>query len=142
MQHLQGDRVVKLGIPSALNAFLIAVGRVALASLFVLGGVNKLLNFSTTAQRMSVAGLVPAQLLLPLTIFLELGAGMLLARGGRWAWPAGLALALFTITTNVVFHRFWELSGPLRGLELSLFFKNISIAGALLYCAAAEKAKL
>ena len=134
--------MVKLGIPSALNAFTLMAGRIGLASLFVLGGVNKLLNFSITSQRMSAVGLVPAELLLPLTIMLELGAGMLVARGGRWAWPAGLALALFTLATNIIFHRFWDLSGPLRDLELSLFFKNISIAGALLYCAAAEKAKL
>ena len=142
MRHLQGYKMVKLGIPSALNAFTLMAGRIGLASLFVLGGVNKLLNFSITSQRMSAVGLVPAELLLPLTIMLELGAGMLVARGGRWAWPAGLALALFTLATNIIFHRFWDLSGPLRDLELSLFFKNISIAGALLYCAAAEKAKL
>ena len=134
--------MVKLGIPSALNAFTLMAGRIGLASLFVLGGVNKLLNFSITSQRMSAVGLVPAELLLPLTIMLELGAGMLVARGGRWAWPAGLALALFTLATNIIFHRFWALSGPLRDLELSLFFKNISIAGALVYCAAAEKATL
>ncbi len=112
------------------------VGRVLLASLFILGGVNKLLNWSSTAERMANSGLEPAQLLLVMTVALELGGGLWLAWGRRHAWLPGIALALFTITTNLVFHRFWEMLAPIQALELSLFFKNIAIAGALIMASA------
>jgi putative oxidoreductase len=111
-----------------------AFGRAALASLFVLGGINKLLTWNEVSARMASVGLEPVALLLPATVLLELGGGLLLAAGVRkWqaaAWAA-VALSAFTLVTNAVFHRFWEMAPPVRALELSLFFKNVAIAGAL-----------
>jgi putative oxidoreductase len=116
----------------------ILVGRVLLASLFILGGLNKILNYADTLAMMRGAGLEPASLLLPPTIALEFGGGLLVAFGRRFAIPAALALALFTIATNIVFHRFWSMAGPDAALQLSLFFKNVSIAGGLLFVASAS----
>ncbi|MEM8839432.1 MAG: DoxX family protein, partial [Pseudomonadota bacterium] len=81
-------------------------------------------------------GLAPALLLLPCTILLEIVAGSLLAVGRRYAWISAFILAAFTLATNFYFHRFWELSGLVGDLELSLFFKNLSITGALLFVGA------
>jgi putative oxidoreductase len=114
---------------------LIAIGRILLASLFILGGVNKLLNYQETLVFMEKGGLEPAAFLLPLTILLELGGGLTLAIGKRFASISGVALAVFTIATNVVFHRFWTMEGAEATLQLSLFFKNVSVAGALLFAA-------
>ena len=111
------------------------VGRFGLASLFLLGGINKIATFSETAERMESVGLAPALVLLPATIALELIGGVMLAFKIRFAWIAALALATFTLATNLYFHRFWELSGEIRALELSLFFKNVAIAGALAFAA-------
>jgi putative oxidoreductase len=119
-------------IPSSL---LILLGRIVLASLFILGGLNKMMNYDATLAMMHKAGLELAAVLLPPTILLELGGGLLLASGRRFAAPAALALAGFTIATNIVFHRFWGVAEPEAALQLSLFFKNISIAGGLLYVA-------
>jgi putative oxidoreductase len=77
-----------------------------------------------------------APLLLPAVIALELGGGALVAVGKHFAVPAALVLALFTVATNLVFHRFWAMSGPVAALELSLFFKNVAIVGGLLFVAA------
>lgn len=111
------------------------VGRVGLASLFLLGGVNKIANFTETAERMESVGLVPAFALLPATIALELIGGAMIAFQVRFAWIAALFLSVFTLATNFYFHAFWKLEGDLRALELSLFFKNIAIAGALVFAA-------
>lgn len=124
-----------------LSPLLAAAGRAGLALLFILGGLNKLTSFGEVAARMEGVGIAPAALFLPLTILLEIGAGALLAlgpmiAGGRYAPSAALALAVFTIATNVFFHRFWEIEGDLKALELSLFFKNVAIAGALVFAAA------
>lgn len=126
---------MKLLFPFA-PAMLIA-GRIGLASLFLLGGTNKILNYAATLDNMRGVGLEPAGVLLPLVIALELGAGSLIAIG-RWMAPlAALALAGFTLAANLAFHDFWTMEGDRAALELSLFFKNISIAGALLFLAGA-----
>lgn len=124
-----------------MNPFppLYSVGRAGLASLFVLGGLNKIINFAEILPRVEAAGLVPALFFLPATITLELGLGVALALGTRWAWQSALGLAIFTLATNGFFHRFWELSGDVAALELSLFFKNVAIAGALVALTSVER---
>jgi putative oxidoreductase len=111
-------------------------GRFLLASLFLLAGINKLLNFTPTLLRMQETGIPLSEIALPLTIALELIGGALLA-WGRWgAWQAAAALALFTLATNALFHRFWQMPAETAPLELSLFFKNVAIAGALIMVSA------
>lgn len=122
------------------TTLLAVIGRSGLASLFVLGGTNKILTYSETQARMTEVGLGPAALLLPATIALELLGGLLIVFGARASIYAAGALALFTLATNAWFHRFWELDGEIAALELSLFFKNAAIAGALLFYAAAMEA--
>ncbi|MEM7488524.1 MAG: DoxX family protein [Pseudomonadota bacterium] len=124
------------GRPDARPAiWALHAGRAGLASLFVLGGINKVANYGPTAADMAAVGLQPVAILLPATIALELGLGLVLALGLRWAWAAGLVLAVFTLATNAYFHRFWTLEGDMARLELSLFFKNVAIAGALVFAA-------
>jgi putative oxidoreductase len=118
------------------RSFAKAVGRGGVGLFFVLAGLSKILAYGQTAARMESVGLAPSQLLLPLTIALEMGGGLLVAFGRNAAAPAALALAVFTLTTNAFFHRFWELGEPMRMLELSLFFKNVAIAAALVLIAA------
>jgi putative oxidoreductase len=121
---------------------LLPLGRVILASLFVLAGVNKIMNYDPTLAMMHGVGLEPAALLLPPTIALELGAGGLIAWGKRYAIPCALVLVAYTLATNLFFHRFWSFDGELAQLQLSLFFKNVAIIGALLFLAASQhKAK-
>jgi len=110
-----------------------------MASLFILAALNKLISYDSTLLKMSEAGLIFEQLLLPLIILLEGLGGLVIAIGIRYAWIAALTLAVYTLLTNMFFHRFWELSGELRTIELSLFFKNISICGGMVMLAANEK---
>jgi putative oxidoreductase len=125
-------------IPPKSLSLVAVVGRVLLASLFILGGINKIVNYVPTLAMMQKVGLEPAALLLPLTILLELGGGLLVAFGRKWAAPAALLLGGFTLVTNYVFHDFWNMTGDTAMLQLSLFFKNIAVAGALFYVAGRE----
>jgi len=124
-----------MGNQSKLNQLVNALGRCALASLFLLGGVNKIMNFEAVTVRMEAVGLMPSSILLRIVIALELGAGLLIAAAGPAYRIAALILAGFTLATNFFFHDFWTMDGNVRELELSLFFKNIAIAGALLFVA-------
>jgi len=119
----------------SLSSLLVTIGRIGIASLFILGGMNKTLSYSDTLKQMDEVGLPVSAILLPLVILLELGGGFTVALNRRLALPAVLALASFTLSTNIVFHDFWNMEGELAALELSLFFKNLSIVGALLLLA-------
>ena len=121
---------------TSFRPVLLVAGRLGLASLFLLGGLNKILNYDATLSSMVGVGLQPAGLLLPIVILLEGVGGALVAFGRRGASLAAIALAIFTLATNVYFHDFWNMEGEIAGLELSLFFKNVSIAGALFFYAA------
>ena len=116
-------------------------GRIVLASLFVIAGVHKAIDPETPLRMMASAGLQPAWLLLPLTIALQLICGMLVAIGRRGAVAAALILALYCLAVNLFLHRFWTLSGHDFEVEISLFFKNVTIAGALLMAAGHMLAK-
>jgi putative oxidoreductase len=107
-------------------------GRVVLAALFILAGVSKLLNYEATRAMMDGVGLSPSNILLPATIALELVGGLLVAAGMRFAVPAAIVLALFTLATNWYFHPFWLMEGAVQRTELSLFFKNVAVFGGLL----------
>lgn len=120
----------------AHTKWTLIIGRWTLASLFILGGINKMMAFSETALRMEGVGIAPAIILLPMTIALEVGGGVLPASGSRFASFAGFALAAFTLATNLFFHRFWSVDAALAPVELSLFFKNVAIIGGLLFVSA------
>ena len=112
-----------------------AAGRAVLGGFFVLAGASKVLDPTQPLGMMEAAGL-PGWLL-PAVVALEVGGGVLVASGRprRWALAAALALVAFTLATNLLFHRFWELdaepSSVVHRLELSLFFKNLAICGGL-----------
>jgi len=117
------------------TSYLVIAGRVVTGAFFILAGVNKIVNYAETGQAMMEAGVT--SILLPLVIALEImgGAIVLLGREGRLVVLAAFALAGFTLLTNLLFHRFWALDGTMAQLELSLFFKNIVVVGALLMIA-------
>lgn len=123
------------------SALLVAAGRVLLASLFILGGLNKLNSYAATLELMKTHGLEPASLLLPATIVLELAAGIVIASGRRGVGSAGVTLAVFTVMTNIFFHDFWNAETEMRATQMSLFVKNVAIAGALLFVAGSHLRK-
>jgi len=117
------------------------IGRCTLASLFLLGGIAKIVLPQTYHAMINEAGLGPSGPLLVAVIVLELAGGIAIAAGWRiGAWLA-LALMAHTLLINVFLHRFWELDGQIGQLELSAFFKNVAIAGGLLHYAATRLAR-
>lgn len=121
-----------------LASTCLVIGRILLASLFVLGGVGKITDYDMFATMMETAGLPLVSVLLPITILLEVGGGLLIMFGRKFSVLAALVLAAFTIVVNVVFHDFWNVPEAMSQIQLSLFLKNISVAGGLLLFAGAS----
>ena len=117
------------------------LGRVLLASLFLMAGVNKLINEAPYLTRLTEVGFELAHAVLWTTAAFEIIGALMIIVSNRWTPIAAIALAIFAISTNVFFHQFWTFTGEMRQLELSLFFKNIAICGALLYLASNEARK-
>jgi putative oxidoreductase len=107
------------------------VGRILLAALFIVSGFGKISGYDGTAGYMAAKGLPMVNVLLPLTIALELGGGILLAAGFKARWIA-LLFFLFLIPTTFIFHAFWGIDPKEAATQQINFLKNVSIMGGML----------
>ena len=100
------------------------VGRVLLAAMFVVSGLQKIADPGPTAQ-MLVGTNLPANLAMPTGVF-ELVAGLLLAIG---LMTRLVAIVLFVFVGLTIFFFHNEFADPLQG---TLALKNLAIMGGLL----------
>lgn len=106
-----------------MNGLVMLVGRVLLAQIFVIAGIDKILAYQGTAKYMIAFG-VP-EWLLPLVILLEVGGGLALVLGWQTRWIA-LALALFSVITAIIFHH-----DIANGMQKILLMSDLAFAGGL-----------
>ena len=107
------------------------VGRILLALIFILSGFGKLTDYAGTAGYMASSGLQMVGLLLPLTILVELGGGLLIALG-LFTRVAAPVLFLFLIPVSLAFHHFWDVPAAQAAMQQIQFLKNIAIMGGML----------
>lgn len=112
---------------NTFNPFLNLTGRIFIAAIFLLSGINKISAFEGTQGYMEAFG-VPG-LLLPLVIAFEIIAALAIIVGFKTR-IAALALAVFTLATAVVFH-----SNFSDQAEFISFMKNLAITGGFLFLA-------
>ena len=117
---------------TAIQPFGLLVGRILLAFIFILSGFGKMTGFAGTAGYMASKGLPMTEVLLVLTILIELGGGLLIAVGYRARWAA-LAIFLFLIPVTLVFHNFWAVEADQVRAQMIQFQKNLAIMGGMLY---------
>jgi Predicted membrane protein len=115
-----------------LNKFGPLLGRILLSVIFILAGIGKITDFSGTAAFMASKDLPLVNLLLVLTIIVELGGGLLILIGWQARWAAA-ALFLFTGIVTLIFHPFWSFEGAEAVQNFQGFFKNLAIMGGLMY---------
>ncbi|HEY5734601.1 MAG TPA: DoxX family protein [Gammaproteobacteria bacterium] len=113
-----------------MKAIELLVGRILLAQIFILAGIDKLgAGYSGTQAYMESMGVPGA--LLPVVIALEIAGGLALAAGFITRYAAW-ALAAFTVVAGVLFHANFS-----DQMQTILFMKNMAMAGGLLVLAAA-----
>lgn len=108
------------------------IGRILLSAIFILAGINKITGFEGTAAYMASKGLPMTEVLLVLTIIIELGGGLLILVGWQARWAA-TAIFLFIIPVTLVFHPFWSFEGQEAMTQYHKFMKNLAIMGGMLY---------
>ena len=117
----------------------ITVGRVLLGLYFLLPGISKIPTYDDTIEYMLLHNIPLASILLPITIVLQVGLGVMLIIGYRIKESA-LILAALTIFINIGMHDFWnEYPNTDAGHETQNFVKNLAIFAGLLVLSATDK---
>ena len=103
-------------------------GRLGLAAIFLLAGVNKIQYYEGNAAFLASGGL--PEFLLPLVIAFEIGGALALIAGFQ-VRLAALGFAGFSVVTAALYH-----NNLADQTQFFMFFKNIAIAGGFLILAA------
>ncbi len=120
----------------ATGHILAATGRVLIAAIFILSGLNKIANPDATIGYIVSAGLPFAPAALIAAALVEVGGGLALIAGFRTRAVA-LTLAGFSVLTALAFHA--NLGDQNQFIH---FFKNLAMAGGLLQVAAFGSGKI
>ena len=119
---------------------VILAARLFLATLFLIFGWRKVRDYSGTVGQMAQDGLPMPVLATAAAIFMELPVAFAVAVGA-FARPAAVLMALYTLGTSLVEHRFWTIRGADYVETMENFFKNLSIIGGFLLLAVAGAGK-
>lgn len=104
--------------------------RVALVSAWLIGGVNKLLDFNAAVAEQAHFGLHPPALWAAFAIVVEIG-GSLCVVLRRFTWLGAGALGVLTLVAMLVANDFWNHTGAARFMALNSFFEHLGLIAAL-----------
>ena len=120
------------------------VGRIFLSLVFVVAGVQKLMNIGGIAKMLAdnnvpipeqvvpyLQGIPKYEALGYLVAGVEIIGGLMVLVGLKARWGA-LMLAVFTALTVVFVHHFWDMTGADFANNLTQALKNLSMIGGLL----------
>jgi putative oxidoreductase len=110
--------------------YLPLFGRLLLATIFLLSGLNKIASPEATQQYMAAMGMGWTGFFLGAAIIVEVGAGLSLLLG-YWTRTGATVLFLFMIPTTLIFHTNFADQN-----QMIHFLKNVAIMGGLLYVVA------
>lgn len=119
---------------------LILVARLFLAALFLIFGWRKLRDYQGTVSQMVQDHVPMPALAAAVAIFMELPVAFAVAIG-LFTRPSAALLALYTLGTSLIEHRYWTAKGTGRLASMEEFYKNLCIMGGflLLYIAGGGK---
>jgi len=121
-----------------VNAFLPPIARVLLSSLFVWAGFAKLMHPAEAAQYFADNGVPAPGLAAWIVIAIELLGGLAVFVGFKTKWAAGI-LAIWTLITAFAVHfvvAIGSVDAAVVNDNMIHFYKNLVIAGGLLYVVA------
>ena len=119
--------------------YYFVLGRTLLGLYFIVPGMSKVAGYEGYLDLMASKSVPLVEVLLPLTILVQVGAGLFLIAGKNLRVSALLLFGL-TILINLFIHNFWALAGdPGQAHETQNFVKNLAIAAGLLVLATKDK---
>jgi uncharacterized membrane protein YphA (DoxX/SURF4 family) len=120
---------------------LVPISRVALVSAYLIGGIQKFVDFPGATAEQAHFGLQPAWLWAAAAVIVEIG-GSVLVIFGRWVWLGAGGLGVLTVVAMLAANNFWALTGHDRFMAVNSFFEHLGlIAGRILTCVLTERAQ-
>ncbi|MDE1179679.1 DoxX family protein [Paraburkholderia sp.] len=115
-----------------VDSGVILIARIALAVLFLWGGVMKLLGYAGFVGYLQSKGVPFVQVAAPVAAAIETLGGLFLILGFQIR-PLALLMAVYTIATAVLGHDFWNVTDASLQRDMVIhFWKNVGIAGGFL----------
>jgi putative oxidoreductase len=114
-----------------INDEFILTARLLLATLFLIFGWRKLRDFPGTVSQMVQLGVPTPVLAAGVATFMELPVAFAVAVGA-FTRPSAALMALYTLGTALIGHRYWTVKGTDYVDSLDGFFKDLSIMGGFL----------
>jgi putative oxidoreductase len=123
-----------------INDGVILAARLFLATLFLIFGWRKLRDYSGTVSQLVRDRVPMPALAAAVAIFMEVPVAFAVAVGA-FTRPAAVLMALYTLGTSLIEHRYWMTTGATQVETMETFYKNLSIIGGflLLYVTGAGK---
>jgi putative oxidoreductase len=123
-----------------INDGVILAARLFLATLFLIFGWRKLRDYSGTVSQLVRDRVPMPALAAAVAIFMEVPVAFAVAVGA-FTRPAAVLMALYTLGTSFIEHRYWTTTGATQVETMEAFYKNLSIIGGflLLYVTGAGK---
>jgi putative oxidoreductase len=119
-------------IAATWSDFLLLVGRVFLAWLFLASGYGKFSGIAGTTGYFTSLGMSPPEMWAWVSAFTEtiLGVALILGFATRYA---ALAAFLFVLVATAIAHRYWTYPAAAKAGQYNNWLKNIAIMGGTLY---------
>jgi len=114
-----------------VNKFGPLAGRILLSIIFLISGLGKIGGFAGTAGWMASKGLPMVNVLLAITIAIEVGGALMIMAGFK-ARLAATAMFLWMIPVTLLFHNFWALQADQQMIQQIMFLKNLGLMGGML----------
>lgn len=106
------------------------IGRLLLASIFLVSGIAKVTDPAGTVAHMESVGIPAANVLVWFAAFAEIAGAVSIITGFLTRLGA-IALVLFLVPTTFLFHAFWLYDGAERLPQMVSFLKNWALVGGL-----------
>ena len=114
--------------------WILPFARIALTSAFLIGGIQKFVDFPGAVAEQAHFGLQPAWLWAVAAIIVEVG-GSALVIFARWVWLGAGALGVLTAVAMMAANNFWTMTGHERFAALNAFFEHLGLIGGFVLVA-------
>ncbi|RZN33753.1 DoxX family protein [Bradyrhizobium sp. Leo121] len=112
------------------SRWLLPLSRVALVSAFLIGGIQKLIDFPAAVAEQAHFGLQPDWLWAATAIVVEI-FGSALVISGRWVWLGAGGLGVLTAVAMLTANDFWAKIGHDRFMAVNAFFEHLGLIAGL-----------
>ena len=120
---------------NATQSQMMLVGRILLATVFLVAGIRKLMAVAGSTGYLAKLGFPAPEVLIWVAIVIEVGGAALLILGWH-ARKVSWVMIIFVAVATLMAHRFWQFDAAQYANQMNHFLKNFAIIGGLLYVVA------